>query len=334
MKITIKEVAKLAGVSIGTASMALNNKKGVNDETRSAVLKVAKSLNYHPNINARSLKTDRTSTIGLVVTDLNNPFFASIVECTRNMVEKQGYKLLLGVSGNDNAAEQKYVNEFVDWNVEGVIIVPTTSLPEDLGHLYYLKSIGIPFVFLSTKYHGISSDCVMTDLYEGSYLLTKHLLMNGHKKIFLITAGRKLLLSSARIEGYANAFREMGLDYKDEWIYETVPDFKHGCDTANEIVEKRPDAIVTVNDILALGVLKFLKDKRIKVPEEISVAGYDDLLFASIAETPLTTVRQPIEEICEKAVELVINRIEGCSKKDETFFFKPELKIRDSTRII
>lgn len=332
MRVTIRDVAKVAGVSVSTVSMALNNKEVVNEETRIKVLEVAKGLNYHPNKNARSLKTDKTQTIGLIVTNITNPFFASIVEYVRQAVEKKGYILFLGVSGDKIENEQKYVNEFIDRNVDGIIIVPIIGIPQDLSHLYYLKNIGVPFTFLSTKYDGISADCVMTDLYEGSYLLTKHLLKTGHEKIFMIAADRRLQLSSMRINGYINAFRDMGKEYKDEWIYETIPDFEHGCDTAHEIAMKRPDAVITINDILALGVLKFFKDMNIKVPDEISVAGYDDLLFASLAETPLTTVRQPIKQICSKVVDLIIKRIGGDKEKNETYFFKPELMIRDSTR--
>ncbi len=331
MRVTIKDVAKISGVSVSTASMALNNIKGVNEETRMNVIKVAKKLNYHPNKNARSLKTDKTLTIGLIVTDIMNPFFASIVEHVRIEVEKQGYNLLLGISGNKIENEQKYINEFVARNVDGVIVVPIAGVPQDLGHLYYLKNIGIPFAFLSTKYEGVMADCAMTDLYEGSYLLTKHLLEAGHKKIFMIAADRRLVLSSMRIAGYTNAFKDVGREYKEGWIYETVPDFEHGCDIEYEILKGKPDAIVTINDILALGVLKFLKEMNIKVPNDISVAGYDDILFAAIAETPLTTVRQPVSEMCSKVVELIIKRIEGCNEDEEIHLFKPELKIRNST---
>lgn len=332
MRVTIKDVARLAGVSVSTASMALNNKKGISEETRMAVMEAAKSLNYRPNKNAQSLKMDRTSTVGLVVPEIINPFFSAIVESVREEVESCGYTLLLGISGQQIGKEHKYVDEFISRNVDGIIIVPIIGIPQDLSHLYSLRSMGVPFVFLTTKYDGILADCVMTDLYKGEYLVTKHLLQTGHRKIFIIAADRKLELSSMRINGYISAFREMGVEYKEEWIYETVPDFKHGFEAARDIVVKKPDAIITINDILALGVLKFLKEASIKVPEEISVAGYDDLLYASLAETPLTTVRQPIEDMCAKAVELLVNRIEKVPMEFETHYYEPELKIRNSTR--
>ncbi|HBE77893.1 MAG TPA: hypothetical protein DDW65_08945 [Firmicutes bacterium] len=332
MRVTIKDIAKLADVSVTTASMALNNKKGVNEETRLKVLNISKELDYHPNKNARSLKTYKTLTIGLIVPEITNPYFASIVECIRKEFENLGYTLLFGVSGDEIKNEQKYVFEFIERNVEGIIIVPTNAVIADLSHLYYLKRIKMPFIFLATKYEGIPANCVMTDLYNGSYLITKHLLENGHEKIFMITVDRRLLTSNMRLNGYMDAFRDMKKKYKDEWIYETLPDFEHGYEASQKIIQKKPDAIITINDILAFGVLKFLKDIKIKVPEEISVAGYDDIIFASISETPLTTVRQPIESICAKAVELILKEIRCEELTSEIYYFKPELKIRDSTR--
>jgi len=332
MRVTIKDIAKIAGVSVSTVSMVLNNRKGVSEKTRKQVKKIAKNLNYYPNINARSLKTDKTSTLGLVVPNIINPFFALVVDMVRQVAEKEEYTLLLGISGSKIKNEQKYINEFILRNVEGIIIVPILEKNDDLSHLYYLKNQQIPFVFLTANYEGISADCSMTDLFEGSYLLTHHLLTRGHRKIFMIAADRQLQPSYMRINGYKKAYSELKLEYSEEWIFETVPDFAHGVDIARQLVKKKPDAIITINDFLALGVLKLLNDLQIKVPDEISVAGYDDLLFASITETPLTTVRQPVEKICKKGVNLVIDRINDESKEYKTYYFKPELKIRSSTR--
>jgi LacI family transcriptional regulator len=333
MKITIKDVAKMANVSVATASLALNGKQGVNQETRSKVREAAKKLNYYPNHYARSLITQKSSTLGLIATDIKNPFFGHITDIIQRETEQRGYNLLLGISNDKITNEKKHVDEFIKRNVEGILVIPAIERYPDLSHLYDLKRLAIPFVFLTTAYRGIVADCVMTDLAKGSYELTKHLLQRGHRTIYFILGYKDLLLSSMRLEGYIRAFSEMGLDYRNDWIIETYPDFEHGYEITCEILKtKRPDAIITVNDILAMGVLKSLKDHRVKVPEDVSVAGYDDLLFSSIVETPLTTVQQPVKDICIQAVDILLDRIRGSREEFRTQLLAPKLIVRDSTK--
>lgn len=332
MRLTIKDIARLADVSVGTASMALNNKPGVNDETRRKVLEVAKKFNYTPNDTARSLITKKSNCLGLVVTDIRNPFFSMLVDEFNKEAEALGFSLLLGISGDKISNEKKYIEMFISKNVEGVVIIPTIETKPDLSHLYSLKSLDIPFVFCTTAYHGFNDPCIMTDLAEGEYQLVRHLLRQGKRKIFFITGYAELLLSRLRLDGYKRAFAEAELPYQNSWIIETVPDFEHGYNAALNLIPQKPDAVVTVNDFLAMGVLKAFKDQSISVPQDISVAGYDDLLFSSIIETPLTTVRQPIRDIAQKTLEILIARIKKATIENELNYLSPQLKIRESTQ--
>jgi len=332
MKITIKDVAKLANVSVGTASMAVNGKKGVNEETRQKVLDAVEKLDYRPNHYARSLITNKSGTIGLIVTDITNPFFGLIVSFIQKQLEKEGYNMLLGISNDKLSNEKKYVEYFLNRNVEGLIIVPSHEKESDLSHLYKLKRLGIPFVFITTAYNGIQADCIMTDLAKGSYELTKYLIKNGNKKIFFISGYKDLLLSSLRIDGYKRAYKESGLDCSEDWIFESYPDYQKGYDTTNRIIQNSiPDAIITVNDIVAMGVLKCLTENGIKVPDRVSVAGYDDLLYSSMVGTPLTTIRQPIEDICTNSIKILKERINGEKYIERRIYLEPELIIREST---
>jgi DNA-binding LacI/PurR family transcriptional regulator len=241
--------------------------------------------------------------------------------------------LLLGVSNDIIANEAASIEKFKENRVEGVIVVPSVQVKYDLEHLYDLKSSGIPFVFSTTSYLGINADCVMCDLKKGSYLLTRHLLERGHKKIYLFSGSRTLLFSSHRIEGYKAAFEERGVDRSEEWIKEIFPNYDSAYAMAETLLKSvRPDAIITVNDVMAMGVLKCLKDNGIKVPGDISVAGYDDLLYTSILETPLTTVRQPIIEIARKSVDVLLEKIEQQVETFETYYIDPVLKIRETTK--
>lgn len=334
MKITLKELARLANVSVGTASMALNDKPGVNQETRKHVQSLARKLNYTPNLSARSLITKKSSTIGLVVTDITNPFFGLLVNELNNEVISRGYNLLLGVSGDKVVNECASVNAFISQQVEGVIVVPSISASFDLSHLYKLKQYKIPFVFATTMYPGIEANCVMTDLTQGSYMLTKFLIETGHKKIYIIVSGKTTLISAMRIEGYRKAFMERGMACCEDWIVEAGSPANFNCayEAVRRVIGEKPDAITTINDVMAMGAMKCLKDNNIRVPEDISVAGYDDLLYTSLLETPLTTVRQPIADIAGAAVQLLLADIDGAGEPPRTVYVEPILKIRASTR--
>jgi LacI family transcriptional regulator len=331
VRVTIKDIAKVAGVSVGTASMALNDKPGINKETRQKVLEVAERMYYRPNYSARSLITKKSGAIGLVVTDIRNPFFSKLVDVFNREVEQRGYSLLLGISSDKVSLEKKCVDLFVGRNVEGIIIVPTIQTSPDLEHLYMLKRMKIPFVFCTTAYNGIETDVVMTDLMEGEYQIVSHLIGKGRRSIFFVTCDRNLLLSKQRLEGYKKAHLENDLTYSNEQIIETEPDYEHGYEVGKALAGSKADAVVTVNDFLAFGVSKAFKDAGVRIPKDIAVAGYDDLLFSNLVEPPLTTVKQPITEICSKTLEVLFDRIENGSGIARVHSLNPKLIIRDST---
>lgn len=331
MRITIKDIARLAGVSTATASLALNQRPGVNAETRKKVLRIAESMDYIPNHAAQSLITRKSKLLGLIVTDIRNPFFSMLVDEFNKESEKLGYNLLLGISSDKISNEKKYIEMFINKSVEGVIVVPSVESNPNLSHLSALNQLSIPFVFCTTAYKEIAAPCIMTDLKTGEYKIVKHLLDKGLRKIYLITGYQDLLLSRLRVDGYTQAFHDSGLSYEKDWIVETFPDFDNGYEATIKIIKENPDAIVTINDFLAMGVIKALKDKNIAVPEKVSVAGYDDLFFVSLIETPLTTVRQPVKDICRKTLEILVGMIEGATYSNETSYLDPLIKIRDST---
>ncbi len=331
MRVTIKDIAKVAGVSVATASMALNDKPGVNKETREKVLEVAESMYYRPNYSARNLITKKSGSIGLVVTDIRNPFFSKLVDVLNREVEKNGYSLLLGISNDRVSLERKCVDLFVGRDVEGVIIVPTIQTSPDLEHLYMLKRMKIPFVFCTTTYNGIEADVVMSDLMDGEYQLVRHLIESGRRRICFVTCDRSLLLSRQRLEGYRKAHEEASLSYNNEQIIETEPDYEHGYDVGRALAAGSVDAVVTVNDFLAFGVAKAFKDAGVRIPEDIAVAGYDDLLFSNLVDPALTTVKQPITEICIKTLEVLFRRIENGAEPAALHTLGPRLIVRDST---
>ncbi len=330
MSSNLRDVAKSAGVSPATASMALNDRPGVNSDTRARVIRAAEELNYSPNANARSLIMRRSGAVGLVVTDITNPFFGMLTNEINTYASRAGYNLTIGVSNDDIRLEAASVRRMMEERAEGVIVVPCAAARYDLTHLFNLKKAGIPLVFATTRYEGISADCVMCDLAKGSYMLIKHLIESGRRRIMLLCGQREVLFSSLRIAGYRRAFEECGVKMSEDWIIPSEPNFPGGSIAAEKALAHHPDAITAINDVMAMGALARLKENGLRVPEDIAIAGYDDLIYSSLLETPLTTVRQPIADIASSAMELLMRRIEGENGVTE-LLIEPMLKLRKTT---
>jgi LacI family transcriptional regulator len=332
--IKLKDVAKKAKVSEATASLVLNRRKGVNSATRERVLVAAQALGYTPNSIARGLAMRRTRSIGLVVTDIENPFFGSVTRFVDEFTLARDCTLVLSVSNNDLELEEKIISYFIGKRVEGVIIVPTISRRTGFSYFQDLDRHKIPYIFLTTYYPGVDADCVMADLKKGSLQLARYLIGLGHRDIlFLASNDRTVPVSSLRIDGVQSAFSEAGLSADSIRVVE--------CDKANfscgyavtqtELGRGKPDAIIGVNDIVALGAERAVRDMGYSIPGDISVCGYDDVIFSRISEVPLTTVKQDVKQICRKAVDVLFDRIGGAHTVKRIHKIAPELVIRQST---
>lgn len=330
----LKDVARQAGVSEATASLVLNNRPGVNVITRKRVLNAVEELGYSPNKLARGLALRKTNTIGLVITDIENPFFGSVARYCDEYIREGGYNLILSVSNDDLILEETIISNFIGERVDGVIVIPTQIPRENWFCFQQLEKHHIPFVFSTTYYEGFDADCVMTDLQDGSLQLTRYLLSLGHRRIlFLVSTYRSMAISKLRIAGYMQAFRSAGLTYDTSWIVECGKnDFYHGYkSTLEALKECVPDAVIAINDIMALGAKRALQELGYRIPDDISVAGYDDVIFSSILEIPLTTVRQDIPRICRETVKLLMDKIHKGNRHSHLIKIKPELIIRKST---
>lgn len=332
---TIKDVARLAHVSVGTASMALNGKYGVNEETREKVLEAARELNYKPNPYARYLSSKKTNLIGLVITDITNPFFGILIDLIQRGLNQYGYDIMLGISRGSIAEEKRITQKFIDMQVDGVIAVPSHNPAPDTTHYEDLQKSKIPFCFITSYYPGIKAPCVMTDLSDGAYQLTKYLLQNGHRQIIYIVGDLSVPVSSLRVDGYISAYRDLNLTYQPEWIFSTDVTLEAAYSTTELVLQQfRPDAIITINDFMAMGVLKCLKEHSLSVPQDISVAGYDDIVYASILETSLTTVRQPLEQLCQRTISMLLKQLDSPDASNvitEKILLKPDLITRSSS---
>lgn len=331
--VTIKNVANAAGVSLGTASMALNGKEGVNEETRRRVLEIAEELGYRPNQYARLLTSKKTHTVGLIVTDISNPFFGIIIKYIEQALEERGYELMLGISDGSLSKEKKCILKFIDLRVDGVLIVPSHKQSPDITHLLELQERQIPLCFITTYYEDMDASCVMTDLSDGSYQLTSYLLSTGHRRIVYIVGNRATPVSNLRVEGYLSAFRKAECELDPNWTVVDEATFEGGYHATGGLLSAPlPDAVLAMNDIMAMGVIKRFKEAGVRVPEDVSVAGYDDLIYASLLETPLTTVQQPVLQMCTRAVEILLQRMDSRASPTEKVLLRPRLIVRASTR--
>lgn len=330
---TIKDIARIAKVSVGTVSMALNEKPGVNEETRKKILAIAEELNYKPNLYARYLTNQKTNLIGLIVTDITNPFFGNMIDMIQKNLDKHGYDTMLGISRGSVSEEKKIIQKFIDMQVGGVIAVPSHNPMPDLKHYQALLKQNIFCYFVTSYYPNIDIPCIMTDLSDGAYQLVRYLLDTGHRQIVYITGNLSVPVSSLRVNGYISAYREAGLSYQEDWIIPAEVTLEGGYTATEQILQNlKPDAIITVNDFMAMGVLKCLKEHNLKVPEDISVAGYDDLVYTSMLETPLTTVHQPLDQICQRVVTTFLEQQSGQNNTIEKVLLKPHLVIRESSK--
>lgn len=312
-RITIKDVANEAGVSVTTVSFVLNGKAdGVPTATRERIVAVAKKLRYTPNYTARSLVTGRTKTIGIIVPSITNFFFAELVRLLQKKFAEYGYDILL--SNNEERAENdlKYIEFLSGRNIDGLILTPGAQslLPENTEKLKdALGKLTIPFLFLDRYIREYSH--VSIDNHAGGYQTADYLLSRGHTKIGVVTGPRQLNSSYNRLEGFRRRLEEAGVCFAEKLIYEGQYDIETGEAAAEYFLKTDVTAIVAFSDMQAYGIYKKLKEEGKRVPEDLSIVGFDDNVYSSLLDKPLTTMRQPLEALACASVQAMLDRIQG-----------------------
>jgi DNA-binding LacI/PurR family transcriptional regulator len=339
-KITIVDVAKRAGVSKGTVSAVINAKKTVKPATRNHVLEVMKELHFRPKGVARNLRNgDLHKSIGIIIKDLNYPFYTSIAIGAKDYANSKGYSVIVASSENDHEGEKQITHLFSAKDIKGAIIAPIVEGTAEIEHLFRLKMINYPFVLLEDV-KGIQANVVAIDNLRAIKKAVKYLIENGHSKIVHFAGPPASSHTQERIEGFRDAFSESTLAFHKEMIVSigsrheesygaTVQYFK------NRHREDYPSAIVCFNDQQALAVMTALKDLGIRVPEDISIVGNDDISYARAYPVPLTTIRAPQHEIGKTAAEILIRNIESSTLiPNERVVLETEFVVRQSTRAL
>lgn len=305
---TITDVAKRAGVSSTTVSHVLNNTRFVSDETRKQVEQAIEDLNYRPNALARSLRRGDTKTIGLIVPDSGNPFFAEVGHFIEITAFKAGYNVILCNTENNPKKESLYIDVLIKKQVDGVVFVSTGEYSDTITNLLEMQ---IPMVVLDRDFPSKEVDVVLTDNMHGGYLATKHLISLGHNQIGCISGPSFINPSNERIIGYKKALEEANIPINPELIITGDFSPQSGWNDAHTLLTSKdpPTAIFACNDMMAIGVLRKAAELECSVPNNLAVVGYDDIELASYTNPPLTTIQQPKLKMGQATIECILNRI-------------------------
>jgi LacI family transcriptional regulator len=305
MAVTRKQVAEYAGVSEATISYVVNDgPRPVAPATRERVLEAIRELGYHPSDVARSLRLQRTSTIGLILPDTANPFYGEIARIIENFGYAEGYTVILCNSNLDSERERDYIDMLRAKRVEGLVIIPTSA-----EAAAPLQNSHILTVVLEYPIDG--AYCLVADDYQGGYAATDHLLRLGHQRIGIITRTGDTSSSALRVQGYQAALEQAGLPVDEQLAVETSATIPQGEAAALQLLDlpKPPTAIFSHSDMIALGVYSAARRRGLRIPEDLSVVGYDDIDAAAYFNPPLTTVMYPKQAMGEGAARLLINLV-------------------------
>lgn len=332
MRVTIKDIAEYTKLSITTVSLVLNNRPSrITEETRQLVFDAAAKLNYTPNQMAVGLAKKRTHMLGLIVGDLENNFFASLATVVENTCNKRGWDMLLCSTSDCHSRDIEAINLLVSRGVDGVLYTMSKdcTIEKALQSKEIFERNGLSVVMVDRSYHLEGEHSVVVDHEMGGYIATKHLLEYGHKDILFLSGPLHLSCAQNRLAGYKRALKEWKIKYNPGYIIKGDYSMQSGISAA-EIVAKLPGtAIFASNDMMAFGLYKAKSKLKKKIPDEFSIIGYDDTSFCDLLAPPLTTIRQPIHELGEAAVDRLIRVIDG-DKYNEIQKFSPVLVKRGS----
>lgn len=326
---TIRDVAQLAGVSVATVSRVLNKSGYVNRETEQKVLDAIQKLHYQPNLVARSLANRRSGTIALILPDITNPFFPELARAIEDVARSYRYTVILCNSDDQCAREISYVEMLAQKYIDGIILASNTLSTSEIERLQRQK---IPLVVLDRAMDYGYCNVVRTRNYEGAKMAVEHLLSIGCSKIAHIYGTPSFITASERMRGYEDSVR--GLPWFSPSLM--VPGnftLDGGFNAMLALLEKHPDVdgIFAGNDLMAIGALKALRNKGIRVPEQVAICGYDGIALSEITEPELTTIAQPIYEMGERAARLLFADIEGTLNETKTYELDVTLIKRAST---
>jgi len=329
MRPTLEEIARIAQVSVATVSRFYRDKRSVSLESRSKIERALEDLGFSSEVLKKRKR--RTMIVALLVPDVENPFFSSLVKNAEFLLSRLSYFLLLCNTSGDAYLEEKYLDLLEKHHVDGVILIPSGRSDETF--LERVNKASIPIVVLDREVKNLKVPMILCDSEKGGRMATEYLLRLGKENIAFISGRKEVSTASGRLLGYRKALQESGIAFREELVFEGDFTFKGGARAAQSILssEIKIDAIFAANDLMALGAMEVLKRRGIKIPSEVSIIGYDDIWLSRIYEPALTTVRQPVFGMCELAVNMLLRSIRGEKHVlPQKTILEPELVVRES----
>ncbi|WP_231701863.1 LacI family DNA-binding transcriptional regulator [Crassaminicella thermophila] len=334
MSITIKDVAKKAGVSISTVSRVINGSKPVSSEVRQKVLKVIEETGYRPNPVARSLVMKKSQLIGVVVPDISNFFIGEILSGIEEIGKMYGYDILLCNTYGQLEQELRYLNLLKAKQVEGIVFM-TWKLQDKL--VDYLEKIDVPIVLINRNTSKLLIPSVSIDNFQAAFEMTNYLIKNGHRRIALIRSSQdQNAFGFDQYKGYKKALEEHGLELDEKLVRYGNFKLEDSYQIVKDFIKENvlPTAIFATSDEMAIGAINCLLDNGYKVPDDVSVVGFNDIKLASIYKPNLTTIHQPIYDIGAVAIRMIVKKINGEEVDSKIVTLPHELIIRESSKKI
>ncbi|WP_296621721.1 LacI family DNA-binding transcriptional regulator [Marivirga sp.] len=335
--IRLKDIAEELGISIPSVSRALNNKPDIGKETKKKVFELAEKLHYQRNQFAINFKNQQSFIIGVIIPQIVHHFFSNVISGIINEAEKSGYSVMLYQSNESYESELKGVETFQRSMIDGLIISLSDNTV-NVDHLKNLQSHNVPVVMIDKVSHKMESAKIICDDFKGAYYATEHLISLGKKKIAHITGSLEPYTTKERYKGFESAIRKHGLSLYPHLIKKcNLVSREEGYATTLNLLAKKelPDAIFCATDPTAIGAIQAIKDKGLKIPEDIAVMGFSDWKMSSIVDPPLSSVSQPDFEMGRKAIELITKEIQlkrdNKPVKYETHIMETSLVLREST---
>lgn len=334
MDSTIYDVARLAGVSLSTVSRVLNHHPYVRTATREKVMQAIEALNFKPSHVASALATNQTRTFGLLVSDISNPFFAEVVRGVEAAGADHGFSLVICNTDGDREREVRHLTTLRQKGVDGIIFACTQLNGAEIVSLLGGAS---PIVLIAQEVEGLAADVIRVDDFQGGYEAVKHLVSLGHRRIAYITGPVDNGPVRGRKKGYEAGLEAAGIEVNPELIVTTDNSLDGGYNGFQQLltrVDPLPTAVFCINDLVAIGVIKAARRNGLRVPEDLSVVGYDRTPLAGMVEPELTSVAQPVREMGRWAVDVLVNRVGQNPVKTQRVVMEPELIRGGSTMAI
>ncbi|MGY3777335.1 LacI family DNA-binding transcriptional regulator [Isobaculum melis] len=330
MAVTIKDIAKKSGVSITTVSQILNHKgTRFSERTKRKVQEAVDELGYHPNQAARSLVTSKTNSVGLIIPDITNPFFAEIAQGVGDTLNQLGYHLFLCNSYNDMSREIEHIRTLNQHLVSGILLTSVNSL-ESAQYQEVIQQAHFPIVAMDRYTPDHHYPYVHVDGLTGGYLATKYLIEKGHQRIACVTSKEHLYIMDERVKGYLKALAEAGLDHNYE-LFQADLTIEGGYQLTNDLLAKGEiTAVFTCNDLMGIGIARGVLDKGLQVPQDMSIVGYDNIPLTNYIDPQLTTIAQPTYQMGQEAVYLLESMITDPKEKPESKVLQPSMIERHS----